>query len=108
MISPEVSFRRNHAAFQRAFPEFGDTVVAVIDGPTPERVEQAANALADALRASDQFTAVDYPHGDAFFARNGLLYLPTAELAELTDRLAEAQPLLTALAEDPSVKAAAR
>ncbi len=29
-----------------------------------------------------------------FFERNGLLYLPTAELAALTDRLAAAQPLI--------------
>ena len=59
MISPDVSFRRNLTAFQQAFPEFGDTVVAVIEGDTPERVDQAASALADRLRASDHFTAVE-------------------------------------------------
>ena len=81
MISPEVSFRRNLTAFQQAFPEFGDTVVAVIEGDTPERVDRAASALADRLRASDHFTAVSYPPGEAFFAQNGLLYLPLGELA---------------------------
>ena len=35
MISPDVSFRRNLTAFQQAFPEFGETVVAVIEGDTP-------------------------------------------------------------------------
>jgi uncharacterized protein len=104
MISPEVPFRRNQAAFQRAFPEFADTIVAVIEGPVPERVEQAASALADELRASEHFTAVDYPAGDPFFARHGLLYLPLEELAALTDRLAAAQPLLAALAADPSLR----
>ena len=104
MISPEVPFRRNQAAFQRAFPEFDDTIVAVIEGALPERVEQAAGTLADELRASAHFTAVDYPAGDPFFARNGLLYLPLEELAALTDRLAAAQPLLAALAADPSLR----
>jgi hopanoid biosynthesis associated RND transporter like protein HpnN len=104
MISPEVPFRRNHAAFQRAFPDFRDTIVAVIEGPLPERVDQAASALADQLRASDDFTATDYPAGDPFFGRNALLYLPLEELAALTDRLAAAQPLLAALAADPSLR----
>jgi hopanoid biosynthesis associated RND transporter like protein HpnN len=104
MISPEVPFRRHQAAFQRAFPEFDDTIVAVIEGPLPERAEQAASALADELRASEHFTAVDYPPGHPFFARNGLLYLPLDELAALTDRLAAAQPLLAALAADPSLR----
>ena len=104
MIAPEVSFRRNLAAFQEAFPDFKDTVVAVVEGATPERVDQAASALAAALRQSDQFTAVDYPPAEPFFNRNGLLYLPLEELAALADRLAEAQPLLAALAQDPSVR----
>ena len=59
MISPEVPFRHNQAAFQEAFPEFNDTIVAVIEGALPERIEQAASALADELRASEHFTAVD-------------------------------------------------
>ena len=41
MISPDVPFRRNLIAFQQAFPEFGETIVAVIEGATPERVERA-------------------------------------------------------------------
>jgi hopanoid biosynthesis associated RND transporter like protein HpnN len=104
MISPEVPFRRHHAAFQRAFPDFKETIVAVIEGAAPERVDQAASALADELRASAQFTAVDYTAGDPFFARNGLLYVPREELTTLTDRLAAAQPLLAALAADPSLR----
>lgn len=104
MIAPEVSFRRNLAAFQQAFPEFKDTVVAVVQGATPERVDQAASALAEELRQSDQFTAVDYPPAEPFFSRNGLLYLSLDELAALADRLAGAQPLLAALAQDPSVR----
>jgi uncharacterized protein len=105
MISADVKFRRDHIAYVRAFPEFRETIVAVVEGATPERVEQAARDLADALRAdSVHFAAVDDPEGDPFFARHGLLYLELDELADLSDRLAAAQPLLAALAEDPSLR----
>jgi hopanoid biosynthesis associated RND transporter like protein HpnN len=104
MISPDVPFRRDQRDFNEAFPAFQDTVVAVIEGHSPERVERAARALADALRASDHFSAVAYPAGEPFFARHALLYLPLDDLAALTDQLAEAQPMLAALAQDPSLR----
>ncbi len=105
MISAEVPFRQNNLAFVRAFPELRNPIVAVIDGATPERVEQAAAALALALRAdTGHFAAAESDAGDPFFAEHGLLYLEVDQLAELTDRLAAAQPLLAALAEDPSLR----
>src|SRR5688572_16878867 len=52
MISAEVPFRQNRIAFVEAFPQFRNPVVAVIEGAVPERVEQAADALAAALRAA--------------------------------------------------------
>jgi hopanoid biosynthesis associated RND transporter like protein HpnN len=104
MIAPDVPFRRDLAVFHEAFPAFRDTVVAVVEGRSPERVEQAGRTLAEALRASEHFTAVDYPPGEPFFARNALLYLSVEELTTLSDRLAQAQPLLAALAHDPSLR----
>jgi hopanoid biosynthesis associated RND transporter like protein HpnN len=104
MISPDVPFRRDQKNFSAAFPAFRDPVVAVIEGRNPERVEWAARALAEALRTSDQFSAVDYPAGEPFFARHALLYLPLDDLAALSEQLAEAQPLLAALAQDPSLR----
>jgi hypothetical protein len=105
MISADVPFRQHDRAFAHAFPKFTNPIVAVIEGAVPERVQLAAEALADALRADqDHFSAVDYPQGLPFFAREGLLFLEVDELASLTDRLAEAQPLLAALAEDPNLR----
>ena len=109
MISPEVPFRQHDRAFTRAFPEFGDTIVAVIDAKTPEQAEQAAGALADALEQDRaHFTAIDFPGGGPFFATHGLLYLDVEQLAALADRLAAAQPLLAALAEAPDLGGLAR
>ncbi len=105
MISADVPFRQHDRAFARAFPAFSHPIVAVIEGPVPERVQIAATALADALRADgEHFSAVDYAAGLPFFAEHGLLYLGEDELAGLTDRLADAQPLLAALAEDPTLR----
>lgn len=104
MISAEVPFRQNWIAYQRAFPQFSNPIVAVIEGRAPERVEAMAAALADALRADANFRTVDYPGGDPFFARHGLLYLDVPALAELSDRLAASQPLLAVLAQDPTLR----
>ncbi|HEX2478296.1 MAG TPA: MMPL family transporter, partial [Geminicoccaceae bacterium] len=104
MISAGVAFRRHHAAFVQAFPEFRHSIVAVVEGATPERVEEAAAALARALGADDEhFAAVEYQAGDPFFTTHGLLYLKVNELADLADRLAAAQPLLAVLAEAPNL-----
>ena len=108
MISADVAFRRHHAAFVREFPEFKNSIVAVVEGATPERVEEAAAALAKALRADgEHFAAVEYQAGDPFFAAHGLLYLEVNKLADLTDRLAAAQPLLAVLAEAPNLSGVA-
>src|ERR1051326_5969330 len=60
-----------------AFPEYGITVV--VEAPTGELVDRAAAKLATAL-ADDHvhFKAVYAAQSDPFFARNSLLFLPTA------------------------------
>ncbi len=105
MIAADVDFRRNDAAFVRAFPRFENTILAVIEGPTPERAEDAAARLAARLEDEPAlFRHVYRPGGEAFFRRNGLLFLDVDVLSRMADRLAAAQPLLAALAADPSLR----
>ncbi|MEM7045033.1 MAG: MMPL family transporter, partial [Pseudomonadota bacterium] len=105
MIAADVPFRQNHLALQRAFPAFKETIVAVIDGDSPEESDEAVKALAAAMTAESQhFSKVEVPGGDPFFEHHGLLYLDLDTLAALSDRLAAAQPLLGALAADPNLK----
>ena len=105
MIAADVPFRQNHIAFKRAFPAFKETIVLVIDGASPEESEEAAKAMASALSAdTDHFSKVQHVGADLFFAQNGLLYLDIETLTTLSDRLAEAQPLLAALAVDPNLR----
>lgn len=105
MISADVPFRQNHIALQQAFPTFKETIVAVIDGDSPEESDEAAKALAAAITAKSQyFSKVKVPGSEAFFEQNGLLYLDLDALTDLSNRLAAAQPLLAALAADPNLK----
>ncbi|MCH7929634.1 MAG: MMPL family transporter [Proteobacteria bacterium] len=105
MLSADLPFRRNANAIKQAFPQFRNTLVIVIDGETPDQADDAATLLAERLRERPEtFRRVFYPEADAFFRENGLLYLDLDELQDLSDRLADAQPLLATLDEDMSLR----
>jgi len=105
MLSEELPFRRYDRALNKAFPQLWDTLIVVVEAATPDLADGGARRLAAALAARPElFGEVFYPDGAPFFRRNGLLYLESAELAALGDRLAEVQPLLGALAADPSLR----
>jgi len=105
MLSPELEFRKLSRALSEAFPQFSDNILVVIDGQTPDLAQDGADALREKLVSEPGlFGDVYDPAGDPFFRRNGLLYLETDELADLGDRLAEAQPFLGKLWRDPSLR----
>ena len=105
LISADVDWRKRETAFNLAFPQRTDLIVAVVDGPTPEAAELAAAALAERLTGRpDLVTSVDRPGTSEFFRREGLLFLSQPELADTTAQLIKAQPFLGALAADPSLR----
>ncbi len=105
MLFEELPFRRYDRALSQAFPQFSDNLIVVVEAATPDLADDGARRLAAALAARPAlFDEVFYPDGAPFFRRNGLLYLEPGELAALGDRLAEVQPLLAALAADPSLR----
>ena len=80
-------------------------MVVVVDGQTGDLADRAARDLAARMRARpDLFTYVRRPDGGEFFDRNGPLFLPTAELQNISDKIVEAQPLIGTLARDPSLR----
>ncbi|HEX5453666.1 MAG TPA: MMPL family transporter [Stellaceae bacterium] len=91
--------------YMAAFPQPG--ILAVVEAPTPELTEQAAAKLTAAL-AKDHahFRSVDELRGGPFFARNGLLFLPSGQLARVAGSMDQAAPLIGALASDPSLRGA--
>jgi len=104
MISSDAAFRRNGAAYMRAFPQDSDLLVMVLDAPSAEAAQAASAVLVAALRASPMFPDVWAPGSEPYFRRNGLLYLGLDELGELSDRMAAASPFLAALAADPNLR----
>ncbi len=105
MLSAELPWRQNNRAVDQAFPQLVDSLTIAVEAPDALAAEAAAAQLAAALTARPAvFHSVYLPEGGAFFRRNGLLFLSPEELQAESDRLAAAQPLLTALQEDPSLR----
>ena len=104
LISRDVDWRQTYIAYQDAFPVYTDNLVIVVDGANADVAAAATDRLADALRDKpDLFTSIYEPGGGAFFAENGLLYLDTPELEDLSDRLNRLQPFLGRLTTDPTL-----
>src|SRR5438067_9455008 len=88
LMDPGAPWARRDAAVASAFPERGDTTLAVVRAPVPELAAQAARELAAQLaREPARFHSVSLGEDAEFFRRNGLLYLPTPQLAHSTDGL---------------------
>lgn len=104
MLSDELAWRVAYEEYKAAFPFFSDTVVVVVDAPTPDLAREAADALAARLADPERFDGtVFHPAGDAFFRRHQFLYLDRDELTALADALSAAQPFLARLAADPGL-----
>ena len=58
LLSPELEWRRRDAAFDAAFPQHDDLIVAVIDGATPELAEAAWNKFL-AINPAGRIPAID-------------------------------------------------
>jgi hopanoid biosynthesis associated RND transporter like protein HpnN len=109
LISPDLDWRKREAEFEQAFPgHFGSTLI-VVDAPKAEYASRAAAELSQRLASQSQlFRSVDDTAGDAFFARNGLLFQSADDLAHLTQGLGQAAPLVSTLASDPSLRGVTR
>ena len=104
-ISAKLPWRQNLIAMDKAFPQRADQIVVVVDARTPELAEEATERLTGRLKTRpDLFSSVLRPDGGPFFNKNGLLYLPVAEVQNTVDGLFKAQPFLSVLASDQSLR----
>ncbi len=105
MFAETLPWRQQGMAFDRAFPQFKDLLVAVVDGTTPEIAEQTAAALAAALSEDKaHFVTVRRPDASPYLEANGLLFLDAKTLGTLLDSTIDAQPFLGQLTADPSAR----
>jgi hypothetical protein len=105
LFATSLPWRQREIAFDRAFPQFNNLLVAVIDAATPEQADQTASELARALSADRAHIAgVSEPGASPYLVANGLLFLDRKPLQELMNRTIDAQPFLGQLAADPSAR----
>jgi hopanoid biosynthesis associated RND transporter like protein HpnN len=104
MISPNLDWRQRDNQFDKAFDR-DSTTLAVVDAPTPELTSAAAAALAQKLAGDTKHFASVQPLGSGeFFEKNGLLFLPVAEVGQITGQFESAAPLIEIMAGDPSLR----
>src|SRR5689334_23200211 len=109
LISRELDWRKRETDFEKAFPgHFGSTLM-VVEAPTTEYASRAAADLVAQLRTRPQFfRSIDDIAGGEFFARNGLLYRPTDDVASFAKGLGQAAPLVGTMVGDPSLRGLTR
>jgi hypothetical protein len=96
-------WRQRELELSGAFQKKG--ILVVVKATTPENAERATGALAQALsKKPDLFPAVEQLDSGDFFERNGLLFEPPADVRKTAEGLTRAQPLIAALASDPSLR----
>jgi len=105
LLESNAPWAQRDAAIGKAFPQREQLILAVVQAPAVELADAAADELAGALRQEPtRFHAVSQPGGGEFFTRNGLLFLDTAAVKDMTAQLDQARPLLNTLARDPSLR----
>jgi hopanoid biosynthesis associated RND transporter like protein HpnN len=104
LISPTLDWRKRDNQFDQAFDR-DRTILAVVDAPTPELTSSAAAALEKKLSGDTQhFDSVQALGSGEFFDKEGLLFLPAAEVGQLTSQFESAAPLIEIMAGDPSLR----
>jgi uncharacterized protein len=107
LISQNLPWHQRQLQMSEAFPQNG--IAVVVKAPTVENAELASNQLAQALAKNPKlFPRVGQPDSGEFFERNGLLFQSPDEVKKSATGLAQAQPLISTLAGDPSLRGVMR
>jgi hopanoid biosynthesis associated RND transporter like protein HpnN len=104
MIAPEMAFQQNRRLFEKAFDQDTHTMLVVLESSSPELTKASAQRLARELAAdTEHFVKIYRPDDNDFFQKNGLLYLDTDKLQDFSVTLAQAQPFIGRISQDPSL-----
>ncbi len=107
LLSKELTFRKNDIAFTKAFPQFSNNIIVVVNGKKSDEVKDRASDLYERLihehRDKYLYDYIFYQDELDFFKKNGLLYLSEEELEEKLDDMARYQPFISRLANDLSL-----
>jgi hopanoid biosynthesis associated RND transporter like protein HpnN len=104
LISQNLDWRKRDMQFEEAFDR-DRVILAVVEAPTPELTSAASRALFEKLKGDTaHFEAITPLGSGEFFEKNGLLFLPVEEVAQVTGQLESAAPLIEIMAGDPSIR----
>lgn len=104
LIAPDAPFQKNRRNYEKAFNQELHTLLLVVESASPELTKSVAQRLTRELRADTvHFNSVYRPDENAFFHRNGLLYLDKDKLQDFSETLAQAQPFIGRISQDPSL-----
>jgi predicted RND superfamily exporter protein len=85
LLPKDLPWRQHELAYRDLFPQ--DQILVVVQGPTTELVEMAADRLAAELRTrDDRFSSVRRPQGSEFLQRSALLFPPVDQVTEAAGR----------------------
>lgn len=105
LIRQDAPFRAQYELLHEAFPQLRETTLVVVSGSSLEAVSDATARLARRLRGEpEMFSSVFAASEDEYFFDHILLYLDVDELEQVIDRIFEAQPAITSLSRDPSLR----
>src|SRR5262249_22021340 len=101
LISPDLPWRQRELEVDKAFPHRNETILAVVEAPTSELASQATALLLERLSGeTDHFATIRELGGGEFFAKSALLFLPTDQVAGISQQFSQAQPLIQVLVAD--------
>ena len=104
LISDKMDWRQRDVQFDKAFDR-DSNILAVVEAPTPELTGAAAAALEAKLKGDKTNFVSMQPLGTGeFFEKNGLLFLPVKDVADVTGQFEQAAPLIEIMAGDPSIR----
>jgi len=104
LIAPDAPFQQNRRKFEKAFSQDMHTLLLVVESDTPELTKSATKRLGRMLSADkSNFDSVYIPNENEFFHENGLLYLDPPDLQTISANLAQAQPFIGRISEQPNL-----
>lgn len=104
LIRQHGEWRELQDQFEAKFPGYTNLTFVVVSGQSIQHVNDTAHELEAALRARDEYFAEVYaPANDPVLDRHALLYLSPDRLDAVISNLADAQPVLAAVDETPTL-----
>lgn len=105
LIRQDTHWKQVNQEFLNTFPQYDQNTFVVVSGNKPNEVSNVARHLASNIRANDSvFRTVYSPASSQFAQDHALLYLEPDTLNDTISKLADAQPFLTAVATDDSLR----